>query len=179
MAMSNRDRIDRMFQTMAPPLDDFISSVVGQANPSLGAKWPTLVHAKDMKSGAPETRPTTARPAGPVAHPDRRQHHAGYKPGWYPISKALGGAGESSRVNYGKYEIPGSSRKYVTDDDAYRALDTGERLLKLIGAAKEADEVHSIGSTFAESPPRKTIRRPSRPPSTIPRPLGSHHGGRF
>ena len=30
MALSNRDRIDRMFQTMAPPVDDFISSVVGQ-----------------------------------------------------------------------------------------------------------------------------------------------------
>ena len=31
-----------------------------------------------------------------------------------------------------------------TDDDAYRALDTGERLLKLIGAAPVADEVHDI-----------------------------------
>ncbi|MGH3630086.1 MAG: DUF499 domain-containing protein, partial [Mycobacterium sp.] len=31
-----------------------------------------------------------------------------------------------------------------TDDDAYRALDTAERLLKLIGAASEADEVRNI-----------------------------------
>lgn len=34
--------------------------------------------------------------------------------------------------------------KTFTDDDAYRALDTGERLLKLIGAAKEAGEVRGI-----------------------------------
>ena len=36
MALSNRDRIDRMFQTMAPALDDFIASVTGHA-PSLDA----------------------------------------------------------------------------------------------------------------------------------------------
>jgi hypothetical protein len=32
MALSNRDRIDRIFQTMAPALNDLISSIVGQDN---------------------------------------------------------------------------------------------------------------------------------------------------
>ena len=59
MALSNRDRIDRMFQVMAPALDDFISSVIGQADPALGAAWTKLVQGKDVKNGAPLTRPTT------------------------------------------------------------------------------------------------------------------------
>ena len=59
MALSNRDRIDQMFQVIAPALDDFISSVIGQADPALGAVWTKLVQAKDVKNGAPATRPTT------------------------------------------------------------------------------------------------------------------------
>src|SRR4051812_47603158 len=51
MALSNRDRIDRMFQIMAPTVDDFISSVIGQADPGLGAEWVKLVQAKDLKNG--------------------------------------------------------------------------------------------------------------------------------
>ncbi len=59
MAISNRDRIDRMFQVMAPALDDFIASVIGQGDPALGAAWMKLVQAKDAKNGAnPGTRPT-------------------------------------------------------------------------------------------------------------------------
>ena len=52
MALSNRDRIDRMFQVLAPALDDFISSVIGQASPALGANWTQLVQGKDVKNGA-------------------------------------------------------------------------------------------------------------------------------
>ena len=58
MALSNRDRIDRMFQAMAPPLDDFISSVIGQGDPKLGAVWTKFVHAKDTKNGAPSNKTT-------------------------------------------------------------------------------------------------------------------------
>ena len=39
MALSNRDRINRMFEVMAPALDDFIASVIGQGDPALGAAW--------------------------------------------------------------------------------------------------------------------------------------------
>lgn len=49
-----------------------------------------------------------------------------------------------------------------SDDDAYRALDTGERLLKLIGAAKEADEVHTIRLNLrrvtADKEDKKTLK---------------------
>ncbi len=70
---------------------------------------------------------------------------AGFKPGWYPLSKALGRAGESFATELREVRNTWAHHSSTfTDDDAYRALDTGERLLKLIGAAKEADELHSI-----------------------------------
>ena len=56
MALSNRDRIDRMFQAMAPALDDFIASVIGQEDLALGAEWTTLVQAKDVKNGVPASK---------------------------------------------------------------------------------------------------------------------------
>ena len=56
MALSNRDRIGRMFEVLAPALDDYISSVIGQADPALGADWTKLVQAKDVKNGASPTK---------------------------------------------------------------------------------------------------------------------------
>jgi predicted AAA+ superfamily ATPase len=146
MALSNRDRIDRMFQTMAPALDDFISSVVGQGDQKLGAVWTTLVHEKDNKSGARSNK--TYDPLDPQVQfrmLTEGNITAGFNPGWYPFRDTLGRAGESYAIEL--REIRNKWAHHSTtfsDDDAYRALDTGERLLKLIGASNEADEVRNI-----------------------------------
>jgi len=48
MAMSNRDRVGKMFELLAPPLDEFISrSVSSQLNQ--GATWTVLVQLKDSR----------------------------------------------------------------------------------------------------------------------------------
>ena len=94
MALSNRDRIDRMFQTMAPPLDDFIASVVGQGDPALGAAWTKLVQLKDGKKGAPSDK--TYNPLDPQVQfriLTESNITNGFKPGWYPFSKTLGQSG--------------------------------------------------------------------------------------
>ena len=145
MALSNRDRIDRMVQVLAPALDDFISSVVGQVDPALGAEGTKLVHGKDLKNGAP---------AGKEYDPQDPQVQfrmltegnitAGYKPGWYPFGQAVGKAGEAFASELRQVRNEWAHNKTFTDDDAYRALDTAERLLKLVGAAGEADEVRDI-----------------------------------
>jgi predicted AAA+ superfamily ATPase len=146
MALSNRDRIDRMFQTMAPALDDFISSVVGQGDQKLGAVWTKLVHTKDAKSGAPSTK--TYDPLDPQVQfriLTEANITAGFKPGWYPLRDTLGRAGESYAIELREVRNKWAHHSTTfSDDDAYRALDTGERLLKLISATNEADEVHSI-----------------------------------
>lgn len=145
MAVSNRDRIDRMFQAMAPALDDFIASVVGQANPALGAEWTRLVQGKDVKKGAPAAK--TYDPLDPQVQfriLTESNITAGYKQGWYPFSQALGKAGESFAIELREVRNTWAHNGTFSDDDAYRALDTGERLLRLVGAAQEADEVRSI-----------------------------------
>ncbi|CCK55005.1 Conserved protein of unknown function (part1) [Mycobacterium canettii CIPT 140070008] len=145
MAVSNRDRIDRMFRAMAPALDDFIASVVGQANPALGAEWTKLVQDKDLKKGAPAGK--TYDPLDPQVQfrmLTESNITAAYKPGWYPFDQALGKAGESFAIELREVRNTWAHNGTFTDDDAYRALDTGERLLRLIGAAQEADEVRNI-----------------------------------
>lgn len=146
MALSNRERIDRMFVAMAPALDDFIASIVGQGNPSLGAEWTKLVQGKDIKNGAPSTK--AYEPLDPQVQfrmLTEANITGGYRKGWYPFDEALGKAGKSYAIELREVRNTWAHHgSTFSDDDAYRALDTGERLLKLIGAASVADDIRSI-----------------------------------
>ena len=145
MALSNRDRIDRMFLVMAPALDDFISTVIGQADPALGAEWTQLVQGKDIKNGAPAGKVYDALdPQVQFRMLTEGNITGGYRQGWYPFNQALGKAGESFVIELREVRNSWAHNGTFTDDDAYRALDTGERLLKLVGAGAEADEVRNI-----------------------------------
>lgn len=145
MATSNRDRIDRMFQVMAPALDDFIAAVIGQGDPALGAAWIKLVQAKDTKNGAN---------AGKLYDPLDPQLQfrmltetnitSGFQPGWYPFNDTLGRAGETYASELREVRNTLAHNGTFSDDDAYRALDTGERLLKLVGAAGDAEQIRVI-----------------------------------
>ncbi|MFV8277340.1 Swt1 family HEPN domain-containing protein [Mycobacteroides abscessus] len=163
MALSNRDRINRMFETMAPALDDFIASVIGQGDPALGAAWTKLVQLKDGKNGAPADK--TYNPLDPQVQfrmLTERNITSSFKPGWYPFNKTFGKAGESFAIELREVRNNWAHNGTFSDDDAYRALDTGERLLKLIGAAKEADEVHAIRLNLrrvtADKDDKKTLK---------------------
>ncbi len=145
MALSNRDRIDRMFRIIAPALDDFISSVIGQTNRELGAEWIKLVQAKDVKNGAPADK--VYDPLDPQVQfrmLTEGNITSSYKQGWYPFSREVGRAGETFASELREVRNDWAHNRSISDDDAYRALDTGERLLKLIRATTEADQVRSI-----------------------------------
>lgn len=145
MALSNRDRINRMFEVIAPALDDFISSVIGQGDPALGAAWPKLVQNKDSKNGAPSTK--TYEPLDPQVQLRMLTEGnitGGFRKGWYPFNEALGKAGESFSIELREARNTWAHNGSFSDDDAYRTLDTAERLLRLIGSGAEADEVQTI-----------------------------------
>jgi len=145
MALSNRDRIDRMFQILAPALDDFISSVIGQASPALGANWTQLVQGKDVKNGAPASK--VYDPLDPQVQFRMLTEvniTTGYKPGWYPFSSSIGKAGDAYATELREVRNKWAHNGTFTDDDAYRALDTAERLLGLIGSTTEAEEVRGV-----------------------------------
>lgn len=145
MALSNRDRIDQMFQAMAPALDDFIATVVGQESAALGAEWVTLVEGKDLRNGVPEGK--TYDPLDPQVQfrmLTESNITSGHKKGWYPFNQTLGKAGESFAIELREVRNRWAHNGTFSDDDAYRALDTGERLLRLAGSAADADRVRGI-----------------------------------
>lgn len=163
MALSNRDRINKMFETMAPALDDFIASVIGQGDPALGAAWTKLVQLKDGKKGAPADK--TYNPLDPQVQfriLTESSITSSFKTGWYPFNKSFGKAGESFAIELREVRNNWAHNGTFSDDDAYRALDTGERLLKLVGATKEADEVHAIRLNLrrvtADKEDKKTLK---------------------
>lgn len=143
MALSNRDRVNRMFEVMAPALDDFISGVVGQANPQFGAEWVKLVAAKDAKKGL-DKQYDPLDPQVQLRILTESSITAGVKAGWYPFGESLGRAGEFYASELREVRNTWAHNGSFTDDDAYRALDTGERLLRLVAAPAEADKVAAI-----------------------------------
>lgn len=144
MALSNRDRIGKMFEIMAPVLDDFISTVIGKESPQIGAQWADLVKAKDAKNGAPPGK--VYDPLDP--HVQLRmlsENVTGQvKPGWFPFNDVLSRAQQSYATELRDVRNSWAHNGSFTDDDAYRALDTAERLLAAVNAPDAASEVKSV-----------------------------------
>ncbi|WP_353082689.1 Swt1 family HEPN domain-containing protein [Tessaracoccus lapidicaptus] len=162
--MSNRDRIDKMLQLMAPPLDDFIASVIGQGDPQLGAAWTKLIQLKDERThGGPSSQ--TYEPLDPQVQfrmlTEGSITHS-FKAGWYPFRETLGRAGETFASELREVRNTWAHNGAFTDDDAYRALDTGERLMKLIGANDEASEIRAVRLNLrrvtAEKDDKRTLK---------------------
>lgn len=141
MAVSNRDRIGQLFEVIAPALDDYISSVIGAVDPSAGANWIQLVAAKDKHEGK------VYDPLDPQVQLRMLTESSittNVKPRWYPFSDTLGRVGEAFATELKNARNTWAHNGSFTDDDAYRALDTAERLMTLLGKPSEADQVKSI-----------------------------------
>src|SRR5450759_2853460 len=123
MAISNRDRVGRMFELLAPPLDEFISrSVASRLNQ--GASWTVLVQLKVLTENIPHN----------------------LKAGWYPFDDAIGRVGQGYCKELREARNDWAHNESFSDDDAYRCLDTAERLLVAIGAPSVATSSRSAVS---------------------------------
>ena len=121
MALSNRDRIDRMFQTMAPPLDDFIASVIGQGDQELGAAWTKLVALKDQKNGVPAGKEyDSLDPQVQFRILTEGNITGGFKAGWYPFNRVFGKTGESFALELQAVRNSWAHSGTFSDDDAHR-----------------------------------------------------------
>src|SRR4051812_15563538 len=92
MAVSNRDRIGKLFEVIPPGLDDYISSVIGAVDSSAGANWVQLVAAKDGHAGK------VYDPLDPQVQLRMLTESSittNLKPRWYPFSDTLGRVGEA------------------------------------------------------------------------------------
>ncbi len=64
--------------------------------------------------------------------------------GWYPFDDAIGRVGQGYTKELREYRNDWAHNASFSDDDAYRCLDTAERLLALVGAPDVADQVKEI-----------------------------------
>lgn len=143
MATSNRDRINKMFELMASPLDDFIGSAV---KPVLeeGASWDALVQLWDKEKGFDGAREYSTTDPQVQLRMITENIPAKLKKGWYPFSDALGRVGQSYTTELRDVRNDWAHNASFTDDDTYRALDTGERLMHLIGAPDAVDAIKEV-----------------------------------
>lgn len=142
MATSNRDRIGRMFELLAPALDEFITRSVASAL-NKGTDWTVFVQLKDESKGIDGKEYSRLDPQVQLRMLTENIP-AGLRKGWYPFDDAIGRVGQGYTKELREYRNDWAHNKPFSDDDAYRCLDTAERLLVLVGAAPVADEVKSI-----------------------------------
>lgn len=141
MALSNRDRVGKMFEIIAPALDDYISSVIGAVDPAAGAVWVELVAAKDGREGK------VYDPLDPQVQLrilTESTITTNVKPRWYPFSDTLGRVGEAFATELKNARNTWAHNGSFTDDDAYRVLDTAERLMRLLAKPGEGDLIKEI-----------------------------------
>ena len=142
VALSNRDRIGKAFELLAPPLDAFIEQSVA-ASLSGDADWTVLVRLKDEKKGIEGKTYARLDPQVQLRMLTENIPHT-LKKGWYPFDDAIGHVGQGYAKELREFRNDWAHNKSFTDDDAYRCLDTAERLLTAVGAPGIADEVKAI-----------------------------------
>jgi predicted AAA+ superfamily ATPase len=142
MATSNRDRIGKMFELLAPALDDFIARSVAPQLPE-GSSWAALVAMKDKKKGIEGKEYDRLDPQVQLRMLTENIPH-NLKAGWYPFDDAIGRVGQGYSKELREARNDWAHNKSFSDDDAYRCLDTAERLLAAVGAPSVAEDVKAI-----------------------------------
>ncbi len=160
MALSNRDRVGQSFEQLAEGLDEFITRAVGADLPS-GKDWTMLLTAKDSREGRatrdyerldPQCglRVLTENVTTPV------------REGWRPFNNLLSRSEQALASELREARNSWAHNKAFSVDDAYRVLDTIERLLRAAGAPTQAEEVKrqrvDLRRVSAEQEDRRVVR---------------------
>jgi predicted AAA+ superfamily ATPase len=140
VASSNRDRVRRALELLGQALDPFITSATRDKIPD-GKDWTMLLAAKDAGKGASASK--KYNPVDPQNGLRMLTESITSRaiPGWYPFGELLSRAEQSLASELRDVRDREAHHEPFSADDAYRALDTAERLLRAIGAPDAADEV--------------------------------------
>lgn len=131
-----------MFESMSPALDQFISGII---DPQLTKQtnWTDVVRLRDEAKGI--TGKTYSRNDPQVQLrmlteniPNQVKH------GWYPFDGILGPVQKSYASELREARDKWAHNQPFSDDDAYRILDTAERLLRALNAADTAEDIAKI-----------------------------------
>ncbi|GIG68297.1 DUF499 domain-containing protein [Phytomonospora endophytica] len=139
MAATNRDRIGQMFDLMAPQLDAFLSRVL---NRQLGAgrTWTHIVTTVDSNNGRDVHHGDVSIQLKVIT----QNYTHRFQGGWHPLRSELSRTHEAYAAELLQTRHAWAHGKAFTDDDAYRALDTAQRLAAAIGAVGTGDDIAQI-----------------------------------
>lgn len=168
MAASNRDRVGQMFDLLAPALEQWIAGIV---DPQLaeGQHWVELVRLRDTKKGISGKDYHSGDPQVQLRMLTENITHQ-VKPGWYPFDGQLSPLQKSYASELRDARDSWAHHKSFTDDDAYRVLDTAERLLSAIGSADVASHVAKLRLDLrrvtADKDDRRTLKTAAANPES-------------
>lgn len=163
---SNRDRIGKMFELLALPLDEFISLAV---EPELedGFVWTRLVAQKDGKKEDAARSYDRRDPQVQLRMLTENVTHR-VKPGWRPFDGRLGPTQRAFASELRDARNDWAHMKSFSDDDAYRILDTAERFLNGIGSSDTAGEVRRLRLELRRVASDKDDRRALKSTLVVP-----------
>lgn len=140
MALSNTDRIGRGFAALGIGLDAFLTKVL---HPTLGdTSWVEILENTDLNGERRVVAYEATDPQTSLRFITEKTTNR-FKQGWYPLSDHLSRSQEAlaSELRDTRNAWAHQVARGFSDDDAYRALDTIERLLRACGEIPLADEV--------------------------------------
>ncbi|WP_200172468.1 DUF499 domain-containing protein [Tomitella cavernea] len=139
MALSNRDRVGRAFEQLAEGLDQFLTRVfAGEITGD--ADWTALLQLRDKQGGI--SGKTYQRTDPQCSLKIIATNVTGQiKKGWFPLNDFLSRAQMSLASELMDTRNKWAHNGSFSGDDAYRALDTMERLLTAAGQPDQAGEV--------------------------------------
>jgi hypothetical protein len=151
MAISNRDRIDRGLQFVVIGLSPFVEHAMSEVAP--GGDWIALIKSRDeAKHGSAKNLDRNDPALLLRVVTEETQVFKKY------LSRPESAFASELREIRNKW----AHAEAFSSDDTYRALDTMERLLTVVGAPLQADEVRKIRldlqRTSIEAETRKTIK---------------------
>jgi len=157
---SNRDRVGQAFEQLAVGLDEFITRVLA-TDLAEGSDWTLVLAARDAQRG------------GRSGTYDRRDPQCSLRmlsenvtgvvrAGWFPFNAHLSPSERALASELRDTRNDWAHNKPFTADDAYRGLDTVERLLRAAGAPAQAEEVKrqriDLRRVSAEQEDRRVVR---------------------
>jgi predicted AAA+ superfamily ATPase len=160
MAVSNRDYVGQGLALLAQALEPFVARVLAPHVPA-GRDWAALLAIKDAASGTTDREYSIKDPQSQLRVITERIGDLGF-----PFDGVLSRA-ERNLAN----ELRDVRNKWAHldafgPDDAYRALDTTERLLRATGAVSEADQVKAMRLNVQRGAYEQETRRAARAAGT-------------
>jgi predicted AAA+ superfamily ATPase len=159
---SNRNRVDDALTLVAQSLDPFIASVASKHLPH-GHEWTTLLRLRDEEAGQFGKEYSRSDPQAQLKMIIGRFGKLGYL-----FDGPLSRAERNLASELATIRNDWAHNKPLSADDTYRALDTAERLLRAVGAVKQADVVRKSRLDVQRSTYAEETRRDAKSQTNVP-----------